>query len=110
MKIIKVEVNKKPEVVEIDGSLESMQKIVGGYIETVTTKDKNGNTICIVLNEEGKLLELPQNRMIVRNGITIDYIVGNFFICGIGEDDLESLTETQIEDIKKMFIGNTFNL
>lgn len=46
-----------PKVIEIDGSLESMQKIVGGYIETFPLD----GPILIVLNEEGKLMNLPLN-------------------------------------------------
>ena len=35
MKILVVEPAKAPKVKEIDGSLESMQEIVGGYIQAI---------------------------------------------------------------------------
>jgi hypothetical protein len=41
----------------IDGGLESMQKLVGGYIEMVHL----GGGISAVCNEEGIMLGLPQN-------------------------------------------------
>ena len=43
-------------------SLEEMQKVVGGYIEMVTLKNK-----VLICNEEGKLMNLPLNerRMIM---------------------------------------------
>ena len=51
MKVVLVEPRKQARVVEIDHSLESMQKIVGGYIETFQLDDE----VFIVCNEEGKL-------------------------------------------------------
>ena len=41
-----------------DYSLEEMQAIVGGYIETVPCKQPG---MMMVVNEEGKLLGLPRN-------------------------------------------------
>lgn len=46
-----------PEPWLIDNTLEALQEIVGGYIETVTaTRD-----LVIICNEEGRLLGLPYN-------------------------------------------------
>jgi|TARA_B100001093_G_C26756703_1_gene983782 hypothetical protein len=41
-------------------SLEEMQKEVGGYIEIVKGK-MHGKTFTMIINEEGKLRELPMN-------------------------------------------------
>lgn len=35
MKVIIKRVNQKPEIIEIENTLEDMQKVVGGYIEVV---------------------------------------------------------------------------
>ena len=59
MTILVVEPMKPPTVQEIDGSLESMQRIVGGDIEAVYPFD---DPVAIVCNEEGKMLGLPMNR------------------------------------------------
>ena len=48
---------KTPTIQEIDGSLESMQRIVGGDIEAVYPFD---DPVAIVCNEEGKLLSLSR--------------------------------------------------
>ena len=57
MKAIKFVPGKRPEVVEIDNTLEALQEAVGGYIETVSVFS-NG---CLICNEEGILLGLePQ--------------------------------------------------
>ena len=57
MKAILFQPGKRAKVVEIDNTLEALQKAVGGYIETVTVFS-NG---CLICNEEGRLLNLePQ--------------------------------------------------
>lgn len=43
-----------------DNTLEAFQTAVGGYIETVTI----ANDLVLICNEEGRLLQLPQNRKI----------------------------------------------
>ena len=58
MTILVVEPMKKPTVQEIDGSLESMQRIVGGDIEAVYPFD---DPVVLVCHGEGKLLGLPMN-------------------------------------------------
>ena len=69
MRILVVEPTKDPYVKEIDGSLASMQAIVGGFIQAVEPfEDHNVLLLC---NEEAKLLGLPENRFLRnRNGIS----------------------------------------
>ena len=58
MRILVVEPTKDPYVKEIDGSLASMQAIVGGFIQAVEPfEDPNVLLLC---NEEAKLLGLPE--------------------------------------------------
>ena len=55
MRILVVEPTKDPYVKEIDGSLTSMQAIVGGFIQAVEPfEDPNVLLLC---NEEAKLLK-----------------------------------------------------
>ena len=77
MRVLIIEPRKCPHVAEIDGSLKSMQEIVGGYIEVICPfADK----VAIVCNEEGKLKpDTEWNRLIPECG---DIIKGTFFICG----------------------------
>jgi hypothetical protein len=80
-KIIKFDgetIEVKPEN-GTDFSLEELQEIVGGYIETVPTY-KRGEIL--VVNEEGKLLGLPFNReATVLARIYNDYIAGDALLC-----------------------------
>ena len=90
-----------PTVQEIDGSLESMQKIVGGTIQAVYAFDE---PVCIVCNDEGKLLGLPMNRALTdESGVPYDIVCGTFFMAGVGREDFISLTEQQIEKYKDKY-------
>lgn len=65
-----------------DFSLEELQDFVDGYIEVVSMSDEE----YMVVNEEGKLMNLPYNENATRVynkafGIPIDYIVGNALVC-----------------------------
>ena len=65
---------------EIDNTLEAMQEIVGGYIETITFPG-----FVIVCNEEGKLRGLRENFKLAN-----DTVVGTVIVCGTGDDEFTS--------------------
>ena len=71
--VLKVEPGKEPEEVTIPNTLEAMQEMVGGFIEIVYLDD-----VCLVCNEEGKLMGLEGNRRVGR-----DIISGTFSWRGI---------------------------
>lgn len=73
MKILVIEPHQKCYVRDIDGSLRSMQDVVGGFIEQVYISSDE----VLICNEEGKLLQLPYN-------MTLGFHVlhGTCFICG----------------------------
>ena len=50
-----------PKEIELDNTLEAMQKFVDGNIECLTFYD-SGSAVTLVCNDEGKLLGLPLNR------------------------------------------------
>ena len=102
MRILVVEPTKDPYVKEIDGSLASMQAIVGGFIQAVEPfEDHNVLLLC---NEEAKLLGLPENRFLRnRNGIPYDIIHGTFFLAqGSGEKQIQ--TYTRLYSREKLFV------
>lgn len=101
MTVLAVMPGKKPARMEIDGSLESMQKFVGGTIQALYPFD---DPVAIVCNEEGKLMGLEYNRAL-RNetGAIYDILCGPFFVCGLGEDDFSSLPEDLIQAYFKRF-------
>ena len=58
MQILVVEPGKTPVITEIGGSLNEMQKIVGGTIQAVYPFPEE---VALVCNDEGKFLWLPMN-------------------------------------------------
>ena len=103
MIILVVEPGKKPEVRSIDGSLTSMQEIVGGTIEAIYPW---ADSVALVCNDEGKLLGLPLNRTLAdEEGHVWDVVAGTFFLCGIpaDSDSFGSLTDEQIQKYRTLF-------
>lgn len=56
MKCIKIEPGRAPEVSDVANTLKAMQAFVGGPIEAVRLGDTG---LVAVVNEEGRLLDLP---------------------------------------------------
>ena len=103
MRILLVEPGKKPVLKEIDGSLKSMQKIVGGTIQVLYPFEE---PVALVCNDEGKLLGLPLNRALQdQNGHIFDIIVGTFFLCRApaDSDSLEGLTKEETRVFQRRF-------
>ena len=103
MRILVVEPERRPEVKENDGSLESMQEVVGGLIQALYPFD---GPLTLVCNDEGKLLNLPANRGLRdKNGQIYDIVCGTFFLCGASADSdhFTSLTPEQIEQYRERF-------
>lgn len=72
IKVVLAQPNKKAVVTEIENTLKSLQRIVGGYIECIYPFDDNVGIIC---NEEGKLIGLEPNRVLRdEEGNTVDII------------------------------------
>ncbi len=96
MDVLIVEPEKSPRMANISGDLESLQKAVGGYIEAVYPYD---DPVAIVCHEEGKLIGLPLNRKLE----DYDIIAGTFIVCGLGEEDFDSLTPELAEKYREKF-------
>jgi hypothetical protein len=79
-----------PEIREIDGSLESMQEIVGGYIEVHYPWDM---PCCVVCNEEAERLGLPLNRLLRYDNGVYEVFRGTVFAVGIEGEEFASLTD-----------------
>ena len=96
MDVLIVEPEKSPRMANIRGDLESLQNAVGGYIEAVYPYD---DPVAIVCHEEGKLIGLPLNRKLE----DYDIIAGTFIVCGLGEEDFDSLTPELAEKYREKF-------
>lgn len=106
IRALKVEPNKIPEVVELDNDLDSLQKAVSigapyqGYIEFVHAE----SGVALMMNEEGKLINLAPNRICAN-----DLIVGVFYVVGDnGRGGITSLPDHKIEKYKKFFGEKSF--
>lgn len=101
IKVLLVEPEERPKVVEIGTGLEDLQHAVGGDIEVVYPfEDRVG----LIVNEEGKLIGLPLNRALRdENGEVYDIIAGSFLVAGLTEDNFGSLTEEQIGKFEGLF-------
>lgn len=101
IKVLLVEPEERPRVVEIGTELEDLQHAVGGDIEVVYPfEDRVG----LIVNEEGKLIGLPLNRALRdENNEVYDIIAGPFLVAGLTEDNFGSLTEEQIGKFEGMF-------
>lgn len=91
-------VGAPPEVRDIDPGLESMQAVVGGYIQLVPLC---GGPLEVCCNEEGKLDELPYNRH-----FGDDILCGQFFVTKTGRSgNAQSLTAADVADATAYFRG-----
>ena len=103
MRVLVVEPEHRPEVREIDGSLAAMQSIVGGLIQPVRPFE---DSVVLVCNDEGKLMNLSANRGLRdKEGQIYDIVFGTFFLCGApgGSDHFTSLTPEQIKRYEERF-------
>lgn len=101
MKVLMVEPMKAPYTTELNNSLENLQKAVDGYIQVLYPFD---DSACIICNEEGKLTGLPLNRAVRDDsGEIYDILAGTFIITGLTEDDLCSLSDSQLDEYTRLF-------
>lgn len=104
LKVLIVERNKEPYEAEIDSGLESMQKIVGGYIQAVYPFEDD--CVALICAEEGKILGYKPNRPLVHPDFGIyDIVCGTFFLCSAPpeEENFCSLTKEQIRKYTEHF-------
>lgn len=98
LRVLVKEPYKEPYVKEIEGTLKSMQEIVGGYIECVEMPTVQG--VDLYVNEEGKLEGQLGNFWLPEYE---DCVVGTCFMVGFEpETGLNNdITDRQIKQCKK---------
>lgn len=105
MKILVIEPNKKPYVKEIDGSHESIKKIVENPMEIICPF-LDAPSICLASDAFGKLKSLKFNRALTtKTGDVSDVIAGTFvlFNTPVIGDGIIDLTSKQIQTYTKRF-------
>lgn len=103
MRVLIVEPERRPEAREIEDSLNAMQEIVGGLIQSIYPFEE---PVALICNDEGKMINLPMNRGLRdKSGQIYDIVSGTFFLCGASADSdhFTSLTPEQIEQYEKRF-------
>ena len=99
LRVVVKEVGKKAKVEIVENTLEAFQEVVDGYIEILPL---NSNLV-IVLNEEGKLLDLETN-INISNGSAKDNLVGNILFVNTNNDlgTFESITDENLDFLEDM--------
>ena len=101
MNVLMVKPGKAPYETQIGDDLQSMQALVGGYIQAVYPYEE---PVALIANESGKLDGLPLNRALRdADGDIYDIVAGNFFIVGLGESDFTDLPHELAEQFAELF-------
>lgn len=97
IKVIILEPGQPARVDRIENKLSVLQGIVGGNIECVRMEDHD-----IIINEEGKFLDLEPNFFIYEG---MDYIAGTAVFSGVNYNtgEFKSLSEDQVKFITGVF-------
>lgn len=95
LRVVVIEPGLPAEIREVNHDLASLQSLVGGYIEHVHFMGDLG----FLINEEGKLISLPVNRINYHG----DILVGTVVIVKTCEGEFCSLSEAEAEDLMQMF-------
>ena len=101
IRVLKVEPGKEPTLAMLDNNLDDLQKAVSigapsqGLIEIITLEED----VCILCNEEGKLIGLEPNRRLGK-----DILVGVFYVTGQDNcGNLTTLSEAKMQKYAKLF-------
>lgn len=96
IRVLLVEPGEKPRLVNVEHTLENLQKLVGGDIQAVYPWEDN---VALVCSDTGKIDGLVANRMLE----DYDIICGTFFICGLTTDNFGSISDELAEKYEKKF-------
>ena len=103
IRVLMVAPGEHPKEVTIRNDLDSLQEAVSigsdhqGLIEIIGIDDM----VCILCNEDGKLIGLEGNRR-----VGDDIIAGVFYVVGEnGRGNLTSLSDAEMERYRKLFLG-----
>ena len=121
LRVLVCRVEQEPVVEEVTPGFESLQKIVGGYLEYICIEEG----IDLWCNEEGRILNLPLNRRFAARAPTVEpgvavikmdenladpgqwgyhAIHGDFFLArSDSEGSTTSLTDEDIQRFSKLF-------
>lgn len=93
IRVLKIEPGRPPEEVKMANTLEALQEAVGGLIEVVTLD----SDVCLICNDEGKLIGLPGNRRLRDDIIAGTFVIvgddGDGGLCSLGDEAVRQYTD-----------------
>ena len=92
MRVLFKPVGQDAHPLEIPNTLQALQELVGGYIETITLTRHS----CCIVNEEGRLKRLLPN-FYLNGGL----IVGNAVFVGVSGDGFRDITDDEITQCRR---------
>lgn len=99
--VLLIQPERHPQAVQIENTLQALQKAVGGTIQAVYPFD---DPVALVANNEGKISGLPSNRALRDdNGSEYDILCGDFLVVGLGDTDFCSLTPELAQKYEQLF-------
>ena len=99
MRILFKDVGKPVRQLIIPNELRVMQMLVGGYIEPVYLTAESA----LICNEEGKINDMKVNFRLNDN----DWVFGPALFVGVDGEEFCSLSDEEVEHIKKCFEEET---
>lgn len=106
-KVVIKKPNQSAKIDYINTELEDLQEVVGGLIEYPYFSGFSEKGISLIVNEEGRFIDLKPNIALMHQNKIVDYIFGNIIFIGEKETDdgieSESLNDEQIAFINKSF-------
>ena len=94
IRVLIVKPGKEPYEARIENRIGTLQSIVKGHIEMIEME----SDVDLIVNDEGKFLNLPFNRYITGN-----MLVGTIIVTGIKNGERISLSPEHMEKYKKYF-------
>lgn len=98
MRVLMVEPGKHPRELELEHSLEAMYAAL--ECDTITATYPWDDLVGLVTDDEGLFSDKQPNRYIPE---LRQFIKGNFFLCGLSEDNFSDLPEDLMTKFKKRF-------
>ncbi len=96
--------------IEVKPSLKEYHRLIGCDCITIATREVKGRPFDIVLDDEGLLKPNRVAAVSVERDVfdTHEKLVGNLLIFGSGGEDFRSLTDDEVEQIKRRITDARF--
>ena len=101
IRVLLIEPGAKPKLMEVDHTLEELQRLVNDDIQAIYPYD---DPVALVCGDNGKCKGFAANRLLEDDkGEPYDIICGAFFICGLSPTDFASISDELAEKYMKKF-------